>query len=87
MKQQQPATIKPTSKLLAESKRTAVFSGETSEFDMLRGFYLEKLQELNHRLQDLNLMENAREISTTCLEIIRAKKILNSLNLKTGYQA
>lgn len=87
MKQQHPAIIKPAPKLPAESKRAAAFSVETGEFDMLRGFYLEKLQELNHQLQGLNLMENAREISTTCLEIIRAKKILNGLNLKRGYQA
>lgn len=87
MKHQHQATVKPASNLSTETKRTALFSGNAEEFDMLRGYYLEKLQELNHRLQGFNLMENAREISTTCREIIRAKKILTSLNFSREYQA
>lgn len=87
MKHQHPAVTKPTSKHTVEPKRMTIFPDDTARFDMLRGYYLEKLQELNHRLHDLNLMENAREISTICLEIIRAKKILNSLNLKRDYEA
>lgn len=51
-------------------------TGNTCELEMLQGYYREKLQELQHRLRSLNLMENAREISAICVEIIRAKKVL-----------
>lgn len=55
--------------------------------DMIRGYYLEKIQELEARLTKLNLMENAREISAICREIIRAKKALLRITAPAGFIA
>ncbi|MDF2187038.1 hypothetical protein [Paraflavitalea sp. CAU 1676] len=76
MKRQQPASPGTSPLRTACSKRPVVMTGNTCELEMLQGYYREKLQELQHRLRSLNLMENAREISAICVEIIRAKKIL-----------
>jgi hypothetical protein len=58
-----------------------------NSWEVLQGYYLEKIQELNNRLQQLNIMENALEISGICHEIIRAKKALHRLNIKASYLA
>lgn len=67
------------------SAATTPQTGQTT--DMMRGYYLEKIQELNIRLTGLNLMENAREISAICHEIIRAKKGLIKMSRQTGFTA
>lgn len=55
--------------------------------EIMRGYNLEKIEELNTRLTRLNLMENAREISAICHEIIRAKNELIKISRRTGYIA
>jgi hypothetical protein len=85
MKRQYPAITKkaPILTFIENSTPSVVIRMDTS-WEVLQGYYLEKIQELNNRLRELNIMENAREISSVCYEIIRAKKALQKLNIKTG---
>ena len=88
MRRVYPAITKkaPTLAVIENSASSVVIKMDNS-WEALRGYYLEKVQELNNRLRELNIMENAREISTICHEITQAKKTLYKLNLKTGYLA
>lgn len=70
-----------------QSAAPATMPQTGNSFDIMRGYYLEKIQESNARLNRLNLMENAREISAICHEIIRAKKELMKLSMRKGYIA
>lgn len=86
MKRTYPATApKAPSLAFIQNSTPAVVVRMDSSCEVLRGYYLEKIQELSNRLQPLNIMENAREISALCHEIIRAKKALQQLNTQTGY--
>ncbi len=86
MKREYPAITKKAPMLtIIENSASSVVIKMDNSWEVLRGYYLEKIQELNNRLRELNIMENAREISAICHEIIRAKKTLCKLNLKPGY--
>jgi hypothetical protein len=88
MKREYPAITKDAPMLtFIENSTPSVVIRMSSSWEVLQGYYLEKIQELNNRLRELNIMENAREISGVCHEIIRAKKALQKLNTKTGYLA
>lgn len=87
MRRQQPAITKKASVFTVESNTAPILLNMGSSWEILRGYYLENIQELNNRLQGLNLLENAREITALCHEIIRAKKALSRLNVRTGYLA
>ncbi|MBO9564491.1 MAG: hypothetical protein J7621_17055 [Niastella sp.] len=88
MKREYPATTQDAPILtFIENSTPSVVIRMSNSWEVLQGYYLEKIQELNNRLRELNIMENAREISGVCHEIIRAKKTLQKLNTKTGYLA
>ena len=87
MRRQQPAITKKAPALTVERSTTPILLNMGDSWDILRGYYLEKIQELNNRLQGLNLQENAQEITALCHEIIRAKRALNKLNVRAGYMA
>ena len=69
----------------AISSTTLLVMGDSLE--VMSGFYLERIQELETCLKRLTLLENAREITALCHEIIRAKNALNALSIKTTYIA
>ncbi|WP_276480612.1 hypothetical protein [Paraflavitalea pollutisoli] len=79
MNHNQPA-LPTSSQQSAINKLAASTPHNGNNIDMMRGYYVEKIQELNTQLTRLNLMENAREISAICHEIIRAKKGLTKLS-------
>lgn len=87
MKRQHPAITKKVPALAIEGGTSPILLNIEDSWEVMRGYYLEKVQELNSRLKGLNLMENAREITAVCHEIIRAKKVLSKLNIRTGYLA
>lgn len=87
MDHRQTTTILLAQSLAAASNKPANPPATAPAPDMIRGYYLEKIQELEARLIKLNLMENAREISAICIEIIRAKKVLIRISLPTGFVA
>lgn len=87
MRQQQPPTGKNTfTHAIINDMRQSGWN-INDPLGVMSGYYLEKIEELNSRLDDLNLQENAREISTVCHEIIRAKKALRKLSINCGYLA
>jgi hypothetical protein len=87
MKRQHQAIIEQVPALPIESSPPPALKNLGDSLEIMRGYNLERIQELSIRLRDLNLMENAREISAVCHEIIRAKKVLHKLNMKAGYLA
>lgn len=87
MKRQHPAITEQAPVLPPDGTISPALINLGDSLEIMRGYNLERIQELSIRLRGLNLMENAREISAVCHEIIRAKKVLNKLNLKTGYLA
>ncbi len=87
MKRQQPPIAKQAPALAIDRNTSPALINLGNSLEIMRGYNLERIQELSIRLRGLNLMENAREISAVCHEIIRAKKALNKLNLKAGYLA
>jgi hypothetical protein len=86
MKRQDP-TIAKAPAIALDRHTSPTFLNICNSLETMRGYYLEKVQDLEFRLKDLNLMENAREITAICHEIIRAKKVLKKLNMRTGYLA
>ncbi|AXY77076.1 hypothetical protein D3H65_25180 [Paraflavitalea soli] len=87
MKCQQPSIAKPVPAPAIDRNTSPVLLNLGDSLEIMRGYNLERIQELSIRLRGLNLMENAREISAVCHEIIRAKQALNKLIMKAGYQA
>ena len=87
MKRQYPAIIKQAPALSIDGISSPALMNLGDSLEIMRGYNLERIQELSIRLRGLNLMENAREISAVCHEIIRAKQALNILNRKAGYLA
>lgn len=87
MKRQHAAIIKQAPALPIDGITSPALVNLGDSLEIMRGYNLERIEELSIRLRGLNLMEDAREISAVCHEIIRAKKALNKLTLKTGYLA
>lgn len=84
MRRQHPVITRQAPPPPIDSDISPAMQTINNSLEIMRGYYLEKIEELNNRLRELNLMENAREIATVCNEVIRAKKALYQLNSKTG---
>lgn len=84
-RQHPPAPEMPA--LTFQSSTAPFLFNPTDAWNVMSSYYLEKIQEHNERLQQLNLLEDAREIATICHEIIRAKKALCKLSIRAGYLA
>lgn len=54
--------------------------------EVLEVFYQEKLQLLKTGLEQLNVLENSREIAFLCREITGTKKALKEIFKKTKYR-
>jgi hypothetical protein len=52
--------------------------------EVMEYYYRGKIQELEQSLAQLNILENAREISGLCKDIIRTKDVLHKVILKKG---
>jgi hypothetical protein len=52
--------------------------------EVMEYYYRGKIQELEQSLAKLNLLENAREITSLCKEIVRNKTILQKIIIKKG---
>jgi len=50
--------------------------------EVMEYYYRGKIQELEQSLSQLNLLDNAREISSLCKEIVRTKEILQKIIIK-----
>lgn len=87
MRRQHPVIAKKAEAIPMDSSISPSILNMGDSLEILRGYNLERIQELNIRLRELNLMENAREITAVCHEIIRAKRALNKLTMKAGYLA
>lgn len=85
MSSQQPAKIAAIHAIKENISPVSWRRGDSLE--VMRGYYLEKIEELSSRLRGLNLQENAREITALCHEIIRAKRGLYQLTVGAGYLA
>ena len=48
--------------------------------EVMRSYYIERIQELEGHLKGLNLLENAPQIVSLCHEVIGARKALHKLN-------
>lgn len=85
-RQHTPVAPKMPALTFHSSASPFLFNPEVSQH-VMSSYYLEKIQELNERLRQLNLLEDAREIATVCHEMIRVKKALRKLSTRTGYLA
>lgn len=48
---------------------------------LMKGYYLERIEELQANLKQLNLLDNACQITRLCHEIMRAQKAMGNLNI------
>jgi len=55
--------------------------------EVMRGYYKERIQELEGKLTGLNLLEHAQQITALCHEVIRARKALQRLLARKTYMA
>ena len=55
--------------------------------EVMEYYYRGKIQELEQSLAQLNLLENAKEITTTCKEIVRTKDMLQTICKKKKTRA
>ena len=87
MRRQHPLVVPETPAPTFHNSTSPFLFNTADAWNVMSSYYLEKIQEHNERLQQLNLLEDAREIATICHEIIRAKKALWKLSIRTGYLA
>jgi hypothetical protein len=80
MKRQHPADSKKTPAIAAQGNAPLTLLNMGDSLEVMRSYYVERIQELEGRLKGLNLLENAPQIVLLCHEIIRAKKGMRRLN-------
>lgn len=87
MRRQHPPVAPEMPALTLHSSTSPFLFNPADAWNVMSSYYQEKIQQHNERLQQLNLLEDAREIATVCHEIIRTKKALYKLSVRTGYLA
>jgi hypothetical protein len=76
------------------SKSTSVFAKKEApesfqtimadSVEVMEYYYRGKIQELEQSMAQLTILENAREISSLCQEVVRTKEILQKIFIKKG---
>ena len=80
MKRQHPADLKKTPAIAAQGNASLNLLNMGDSLEVMRCYYTERIQELEGRLQALNLLEDAPQIVSLCHEVIGARKALHKLN-------
>jgi hypothetical protein len=82
MKRQHPAGIKKeTVRIPVQSPEITLLSiGQIPS--LMKGYYLERIEELQANLKQLNLLDNTCQITRLCHEIIRVQKAVDNLNIQ-----
>jgi hypothetical protein len=52
--------------------------------EVMEYYYRGKIQKLEQSMAQLTILENAREISSLCREVVRTKEILQKIFIKKG---
>lgn len=80
MKRQHPADLKKTPAIAAQGNASVNLLNMGDSLEVMRSYYIERIQELEGRLKGLNLLEDAPQIVSLCHEVIRARKAMLQLN-------
>lgn len=80
MKRQHPADLKKSNRKGFQTV-IKITSGHSEPAPvLLSGYYLERVEELKTDLCQLNLLDNAKQISRLCREIMHMQKTLCQMN-------
>ena len=82
MRQQHSVLFNNTTPRAQEEMLIAFPEIMADSLEVMEYYYRGKIQVLEQSMADLTLLENAREISLICKEIIRTKEILRKVCLK-----
>ena len=82
MRQQHSAFFTKTSRLHKKEDLSSFPVVMADSLEVMEYYYRGKLQEMEQSLSQLNLLENPREISSLCKEVIHTKEILKKIFLK-----
>jgi hypothetical protein len=87
MKRQHPADLKKTPAIAAQGNAPLTLLNMGDSLEVMRSYYVERIQELEGRLKGLNLLEHAPQIASLCHQVIRAKRGMCKLNGNGKYIA
>ena len=87
MKRQHPADLKKTPAIAAQGNASLTLLNMGDSLEVMRCYYVERIQELEGRLKGLNLLEHAPQIASLCHQIIRARQGMRKLNGNGKYIA
>jgi hypothetical protein len=83
MRQQHSALFNKSTPLPKQGEVLIAFPEIMADsLEVMEYYYRGKIQVLEQSMSDLTLLDNAREISLICKEIIRTKEILKKVFLK-----
>lgn len=82
MRQQHSALVNNTTPRAPEEMLIAFPEIMADSLEVMEYYYRGKIQVLEQSMADLTLLDNSREISLICKEIIRTKEILRKVFLK-----
>lgn len=87
MRQQQHSSISNSNSVSAKEIASESFKMVMADsMEVMEYYYRGKIQELEQSLAQLNLLDNAREISSLCKNIVRTKEVLQNIIIKKGTQ-
>lgn len=82
MRQQHSASLSNTTPRAQQEMLIAFPEIMADSLEVMEYYYRGKIQVLEQSMSDLTLLDNAREISLICKEIIRTKEILRKVFLR-----
>jgi hypothetical protein len=85
MRQQHSSFIGKSTPALAREEAPESFQTIMADsVEVMEYYYRGKIQELEQSMAQLTILDNAREISSLCREVVRTKEILQKVFIKKG---
>ena len=85
MRQQHSAFVSKSTPVLAKEEAPESFQTIMADsVEVMEYYYRGKIQELEQSMAQLTILDNAKEISSLCMEVVRTKEILQKVFIKKG---
>jgi len=85
MRQQHSAFVSKSTPVLAKEEAPESFQTIMADsVEVMEYYYRGKIQELEQSMAQLTILDNAKEISSLCKEVVRTKEILQKVFIKKG---